>query len=589
METSEQIFPSIIQGKGKVYGKYLSSWMELPQPRPFGTEGRKPTHDFLSLCSHSTVQQDPRPSQAGYLKTHDFLQPLERGEKNSIKEENAIEIRTVDKPPPPAPPPNSSVEHILPGGIGTYSISHISYFNQRLPKPEGSIFTAAQASTSDRNEENSNCSSYTGSGFTLWEETAVKKGKAGKENAVERSIGIEPAVKLGQWTSERPSQSPSNHRSSFSSLSSSQPSGQKNQSFMEMIQSASAKGTQEEEEEDEEEFVLKKESSSNKGDLTVKVDGKSSDQKAVTPRSKHSATEQRRRSKINDRFQMLRDLIPHSDQKRDKASFLLEVIEYIQFLQEKVHKYEGSFQGWNHESAKLMPWRNSHRPAESFADQSRGINSGSGPALMFSAKFDENNVAVSPNISRNTQNPVESDLSASTTFKAMDRHPGLTNKAVPIHMQLQPNIFTPVVGGGGLAQLPPRLAPDAETMASLPQSQLWQSRSSVTTECTVASDKLKEQELTIEGGTISISSAYSQGLLNTLTQALQSSGVDLSKASISVQIDLGNKANSRPTAPTPIIKDNQVPSSNHATARSRVASSGGDSDQALKRHKTCKN
>ena len=32
----------------------------------------------------------------------------------------------------------------------------------------------------------------------------------------------EPAVKMGQWNSERPSQSPSNHRSSFSSLSSSQ-------------------------------------------------------------------------------------------------------------------------------------------------------------------------------------------------------------------------------------------------------------------------------------------------------------------------------------------------------------------------------
>ena len=92
---------------------------------------------------------------------------------------------------------------------------------------------------------------------------------------------------------------------------------------------------------------------------------------------------------------MLTDLIPHSDQKRDKASFLLEVIEYIQFLQEKVHKYEGSFQGWNHESAKLMPWRNSHRPAESFADQSRGINSGSGLALMFPATFDENNSDVS--------------------------------------------------------------------------------------------------------------------------------------------------------------------------------------------------
>ena len=37
-------------------------------------------------------------------------------------------------------------------------------------------------------------------------------------------------------------------------------------------------------------------------ELRVKVDGKSApDQKANTPRSKHSATEQRRRSKINDR------------------------------------------------------------------------------------------------------------------------------------------------------------------------------------------------------------------------------------------------------------------------------------------------
>lgn len=33
-------------------------------------------------------------------------------------------------------------------------------------------------------------------------------------------------------------------------------------------------------------------------------------------------------------------------------------------------------------------------------------------------------------------------------------------------------------------------------------------------------------------------------LLNTLTQALQSSGVDLSQASISVQIDLGKRAHS---------------------------------------------
>jgi hypothetical protein len=64
----------------------------------------------------------------------------------------------------------------------------------------------------------------------------------------------------------------------------------------------------------------------------VRVDGKGgscsgsgTDQRPSSPRSKHSATEQRRRSKINDRFQILRELLPHSDQKRDKATFLLEV------------------------------------------------------------------------------------------------------------------------------------------------------------------------------------------------------------------------------------------------------------------------
>lgn len=155
--------------------------MELPQPRPFGTEGRKPTHDFLSLYS-PPVQQDPRPSQGAYLETHDFLQPLERVGKNIAKEGNKNEVTSIEKPPPPVPSP--SVEHTLPGGIGTYSISHISFINQsqRVPKPEGGMFTVAQSSSSDRNDENSNCSSYTGSGFTLWEESAMKKGKTGKEN-----------------------------------------------------------------------------------------------------------------------------------------------------------------------------------------------------------------------------------------------------------------------------------------------------------------------------------------------------------------------------------------------------------------------
>lgn len=88
------------------------------------------------------------------------------------------------------------------------------------------------------------------------------------------------------------------------------------------------------------------------------------------------------------RFQVLRDLIPQNDQKRDKASFLLEVlrstfnhlflvyilmdnsfscklnqnyfffqvIEYIQFLQDKLQIYEKSYEGWSQEPTKLIPW-----------------------------------------------------------------------------------------------------------------------------------------------------------------------------------------------------------------------------------------
>ncbi|KAH9778338.1 transcription factor BIM1 [Citrus sinensis] len=494
--------------------------MELPQSRPFGTEG-------------------------GFLKTHDFLQVG----KINAKEESTLEITsTVEKPPPPAPPPpsSSSVEHNLPGGIGTYSISHVSYFGQKVPKPEGSVFAVAQTSSTEKNDENSNCSSYTGSGFTLWEESAVKKGKTGKENARERAIGRgEATVNVGQWASQSSSTNNS-HRNSFSSLSCSQPPGMKSQSFMEMIKSAKG-STHDDDLDDEDEFILKRENSTpttHKGDLRVKVEGKSNDQKPNTPRSKHSATEQRRRSKINDRqvFQMLRELIPHSDQKRDKASFLLEVIEYIQFLQEKVHKYEGPYVGWNPERAKLAPWKNNHKHAESYVDQSQGINNGSATALVFAAKFNEKNVSISPAIPGSAQKPVESDMTSASTFKTMDPQPGITNKAMPFPMSLQPNCYKPVRNGGAAPSLRPRLASDAENTTSQPQTLECHTRSCTGDMPMSNNKKLKEQELTVEGFFM----LEWNRLLKTLTQALQSSGVDLSQASVSVQIDLGKRATQAP-------------------------------------------
>lgn len=116
---------------------------------------------------------------SGHLQTHDFLQPLEQ----VGKEEEYVERSKSLLPSPP-----TMVEHILPGGMGTYSISHISYINQlqsqKVPKHEGNEISGAQSSSSNNNDENSNCSSYTGSGFKLWEDSNVNKGKTRKENNI---------------------------------------------------------------------------------------------------------------------------------------------------------------------------------------------------------------------------------------------------------------------------------------------------------------------------------------------------------------------------------------------------------------------
>ncbi|XP_059299828.1 transcription factor BIM1-like isoform X1 [Lycium ferocissimum] len=546
--------------------------MELPQSRPFATEGGKRTHDFLSLYS-SPIEQDPRPSQGGYLKTHDFLQPLEQARKTVGKEENKVEV-AIEKPP--------SAEHILPGGIGTYSIS---YLQQRVPKPEADTFAVTQASSTDRDDRNSNCSSYSGSGFTLWNESAIKKGKTGKENFTGDRHVVRAGVNIGAGelttSLERQSQLSSNHNHNTATLSSlsspQQPSAMENQSFMHML--TSAKNAQEEDYDEEEEFVVKKESPSpSRGNLSVKVDGRSSDQKPNTPRSKHSATEQRRRSKINDRFLKLREIIPHSDQKRDKASFLLEVIEYIQFLQEKVHKYEGSYQGMENKPSTL-PWNKFHRLAQGFIDHSQGTNSASSPALIHAAKFDENKIGISATGPANVQKlePIRTP-----NVKESSLLPELTNKAATHCMR--PSTF-PFCGNTSIASLQSILAPDAGMLELKSQSQFSLSRPNMTNYA-VTNDKPKGQEVSIESGTISISSAYSQRLLNTLKQALQNSGVDLSQADMSVQIDLGKRASDRLNVSTSNFKGDNISTSNQPTPQFVDTSTREESVHAFKRLKT---
>ncbi|XP_051188245.1 transcription factor BIM2 isoform X5 [Lolium perenne] len=380
------------------------------------------THDFLSIYASAAVAgkdpslqlHDSKPaaaaSQGFFLKTHDFLQPLENPLAASVPER----------------------QHALPGGIGTFTVSQ-----QQVPGP-GARTTAAAAPVVVVKPEPP--------AFVLW----------------------------GQPTAAQPI-------------------------------SAHA-------------------------DLAVRVDGKGGscsssgmDQRPNTPKSKHSATEQRRRSKINDRFQILRDLLPHTDQKRDKATFLLEVIEYIRFLQEKEQKYEASFPEWNEENAKLLPWsnmyfRSSWKNAQSkgqiagdaLPDPSQFITNGSSPEFNITAKLDDNHTTVASAAASGAPDHAEIDHIASVSCRSADTPTNILNNATP---QSQPQ---------------------------------WADASGVD-DCGVNSDMLNNQQLTIDEGTISVSSQYSQELLNTLTHALQSSGVDLSQANISVQINLGKRAVKRPT------------------------------------------
>ncbi|KAI3452173.1 hypothetical protein Pfo_008838 [Paulownia fortunei] len=268
-------------------------------------------------------------------------------------------------------------------------------------------------------------------------------------------------------------------------------------------------------------------------DSSSPTESKRFDQKGNALRSKHSETEQRRRSKINERFQILRDLIPENDQKRDKASFLLEVIQYIQFLRDKLQMYEGSCQGWSPEPTKLTPWKFNSGPVESFVDQSH---------LERLLSGHEDNVFHSPTLLSDAQNSVGLDLTGAALHKATDKPQTAANQGLPLNMPLQLPIFE-----GAPGQPHQRSFPDAEQFTQQPQSHIWQG-SSCLDYYSVPIYTANEEELKTENGEASVSSAYSQGLLNSLTNALRSTGVDLSRANISVQLDIGKRTNGGSTA-----------------------------------------
>lgn len=284
---------------------------------------------------------------------------------------------------------------------------------------------------------------------------------------------------------------------------------------------------------DDECLAGRREVSSSLKDLRVEAKGGScsgsagTDQLPNTPRSKHSATEQRRRSKINDRFQILREILPQNDQKRDKASFLLEVIEYIRFLQEKVEKHEASQPEWNQENAKIMPWSNIYFRSswkdsqnkdeingDTASDPSLVIKNGSYPRIPFAAKPEDLNNAGAFETASGAQERAE------------------PKGCVPYKQAETPNNAT-------------------NNVASQQATQTQLTNPSPSDDLAGHNGMLNNPELAIDEGTISLSSQYSEGLLSTLNLALRNSGVDLSQASISVQINLGKRAIKRCNNPGP--------------------------------------
>ncbi|KAM0840035.1 hypothetical protein ACQ4PT_059929 [Festuca glaucescens] len=193
------------------------------------------------------------------------------------------------------------------------------------------------------------------------------------------------------------------------------------------------------------------------------------------------------------RFQMLRDLVPQSDQKRDRATFLLEVIEYVKFLQGKVQRHEScSCTGgdWSQEHAKLAPW-SSHRVPVDLMPGAVTTTENFSPG-----NFLENSIPAMPEMLQNEETVVE----------------------------------------------PARL--NADRIEPQYQSQ-WQQPPS-TVDCPVNGEMSNEkEEMAIDEGTITISSVYSQNLFTALADAMENLGVDLSQASVTVHVNLGRRAVSR--------------------------------------------
>lgn len=136
--------------------------------------------------------------------------------------------------------------------------------------------------------------------------------------------------------------------------------------------------------------------------------------------------------------------------------------------------------------------RNSHWHVQNFAGQPQTTKNGSGPGSAFPGRFDENSAAVPVTMQPGQPSPVEPDHLRDAPGRPIDPHAELPNKSMSMPVPVPVSMANDGAFSHTLHGPPPSDAQSAE--------------------CPINVDGMNRQdELTIEGGTIGVSSAYSEG------------------------------------------------------------------------------
>lgn len=135
--------------------------------------------------------------------------------------------------------------------------------------------------------------------------------------------------------------------------------------------------------------------------------------------------------------------------------------------------------------------RNSHWRMQTFVGHPQSVKNGSASGPTYSGKFDDNNISISPAMLAISQNPLESH-----TGREILQDADITNK-VPLPMSLEGNMHASIRSDSVLDQSLHIPISDAQP-----------------TECPNTNHSSSQpEEVSIEGGTISVSSLYSEGLV----------------------------------------------------------------------------